>query len=420
MKKILLILCFAFITQHITAQKANVKSKEITIDIKQPEFLKNAETYSYTIQDDGVYWNYEATDQYPTLASATDGLEIAGLKRVNENADIQVIVGFSGNQLKHGEGTLVLNGSYYLLVLNKNNKLLLKIEEDGQNTVYVNPEIYDTSNRAARNRTKALIVTERVNRILKPYMHLFSGKATVKIPFATFKKTKGGAAETFNSESEPLINAILNDIKDTDAINKAVTYWKTQLDVDFGKKVKDKVKNKVIYANLTSASLLKKDIETAKINIDLLKKYSGFFDFWTTEHKSFMELLESENTIANPEKLKPIIVTPNSTYIITIPEGKYTYKDKDPIAYSKLEIQNFVPKLNSGMASLNTKIKPEIYIYKEEDENASLRHFGSDHNKIVTNDGIEMRFKVYKGEYKLCVKQEDGTYKMYDKDIIIE
>ena len=418
MKKLLLLACVAFASLTATAQKADVKAQDITATFEQPEILKNTKTYSYTIQDDGKYWNYTATKTRPTIASNTEGINLSGLERVTENADLQVIVGFSGNQLKSSPGLIVLQGTYNILVLNKENKLLLNIKETVEKNVSAAKNEYSIVNRDTRNITKALIVTEHVQDLLKEYEHLFSGSADLKVPFGLFKKTKDGAAESFNTSSKPLIDAIVANSNDTEALDKAIAFWTAQLDVDFGKKVKDKVKNRVIYANLTSASLLKKDINAAKTYFELVKENTGFFDTWTSNYKTIFSRFESSNSLENPDNLVTVAVTPNSAYLITLPAGKYTYKSKDPIIFSKIEIQNFVPNVKSGIASLDSKVKPEIYIY--ENDVKTLRYFGDGNNTIITNDGEEIIFKVYKGEYKPCVKQADGTYKMYNSNIVIE
>lgn len=415
MKKLLLLACVAFGSLTATAQKADVKAHEITATFEQPEILKNTKTYSYTIQDDGKYWNYSPTEANPTIASNTDGINLNGLELVTENPDLQVIVGFLGGGLTNNQGLIGLQGTYSIIVLNKDNKQLLAIDDTVTNNVVASDSKYANKNNFV---LKALIVTNYVEKLLKEYEHLFSGSADIKIPFGVFKKTKGGAAENFNKTSQPLIDAILENTNDTASLEKAITFWKAQLDVDFGKKVKDKIKNKVIYANLTSANLLLKDLEAAKTYLELVKENTGFFDLWTTNYTPIFSRFESLQLLEKADKLRTVNVTPNSLYLITLPAGKYTYKSKDPISYSKIEIQNFVPNIKSGMASLDSKVKPEIYIY--EDDVKTLRHFGDGKNTIITNDGEEIIFKVYKGEYKPCVKQADGTYKMYNSDIVIE
>ncbi|WP_157814069.1 hypothetical protein [Olleya sp. Bg11-27] len=420
MKKTILIVCVALTGLIMNAQKADVKTHDIKVTFEQPEILKDTKTYSYTIQDDGKYWNYTPTDSNPTIASNTEGVNLSGLERVEDNADLQVIVGFLGNQLSKSPGLLVLHGSYHIIVLNKDNKILLTIDDTVTNNVSAADSRYTNK---SKNAIKALIVTDYVEKLLKEYEHLFSGSADLKIPFGTFKKTKGGPAESFNTSSQPLIDSIIDNSNDIATIDKAIALWTTQLDVDFGKKVKDKIKNRVIYANLTSASLLKKDLEAAKTYLEIVKKNTGFFDTWTSNYKPILNRFESSKSLQSSDSLqtlnlRTLNLTPKSAYLITIPAGQYTYKSKDPISYSKIEIQNFVPNIKSGMASLDSKVKPEIYIY--ENGVKTLRHFGDGNNTIITENGEEIIFKVYKGEYKPCVKQEDGTYKIYNSNIIIE
>lgn len=417
MKKIVQFLTLLCVIS-LNAQKADVDSQIVTATFNQPDFLKNSKTFSYTIQDDGTYWNYTQTEEFPTITSNIEGLKLSGLQQVNEKADLQIIVGFLGNQLKTGQAILILQGTYHIMVLDKNNKLLLTIDDTVEKQVIANPEKYSMENRDSRNITKAKIVTEHVENLLKEYEHLFSGSAELKMPFGLFKKTNDGAGERFNNKSQPLIDAIIANSNDSENLDKAIAYWKEQLNVDFGKKLKDKFKNKVIYANLTSASLLKKDLEAAKKYFELTKDNASFFDTWTSDYKSIFMRFESSKTLENPEKFPAINVTPNCAYLITVPAGTYTYKDKEPIVFSKIEIQNFVPNIQSGMVSLDSKLKPEIYIY--ENDVQTLRHFGDGNNVITTNNGIEIIFKAYKGEYKACTKQDDGTYKIYNSNVVIE
>lgn len=415
MKKTILIVCVALTGLIMNAQKADVKTHDIKATFEQPEILKNTKTYSYTIQDDGKYWNYTPTEENPTIASNTDGINLSGLELVTENPDLQVIVGFLGGRLTNNQGLIGLQGTYSIIVLNKDNKQLLAIDDTITYNVVASDSKYANKNNFV---LKALIVTSYVEKLLKEYEHLFSGSTDLKIPFGVFKKTKGGVAENFNKTSQPLIDAILDNTNDTASLEKAIAFWKAQLDVDFGKKVKDKMKNKVIYANLTSASLLLKDLEAANTYLELVKKNTGFFDLWTANYSPIFSRFESLQSLEKADKLRTVNVTPNSLYFITIPTGQYTYKSKDPINYSKIEIQNFVPNIKSGMASLDSKVKPEIYIY--ENGVKTLRHFGDGNNTIITENGEEIIFKVYKGEYKPCLKQEDGTYKIYNSNIIIE
>ncbi|QCE41280.1 hypothetical protein [Psychroserpens sp. NJDZ02] len=414
MKKTILIACAVLVGLIMNAQKADVKTHDIKVTFEQPEILKGTKTYSYTIQDDGKYWNYTPTEANPTIASNTEGINLSGLARVEDNADLQIIVGFLGNQLSKSPGLLVLQGSYHIIVLNKDNKILLTIDDTVTNNVSAADSQYTNK---SKNAIKALIVTDYVEKLLKEYEHLFSGSADLKIPFGIFKKTKGGAAESFNTSSQPLIDSIVDNSSDIATIDKAIALWTAQLDVDFGKKVKDKIKNRVIYANLTSANLLKKDVDAAKSYFELVKENTGFFDTWTSSYKPAFNRFESSNILEN-DSLITLNITPKSTYLITIPAGQYTYKSKDPISYSKIEIQNFVPNIKSGMASLDSKVKPEIYIY--ENDVKTLRHFGDGNNTILTENGEEIIFKVYKGEYKPCLKQEDGTYKIYNSNTVIE
>jgi len=409
MKKKILLFCIAFATLSINAQKASIKSKVLKATFEQPEFLKNTKTFSYTLQDDGVYWNYTPTDGFPTLTSITPKLNISGLEQVKENGDLQIIVGFLGSQLKKEQAVIELKGTYNIMLLNKSNQLITSIQETVSKQVVDNPEKFPSRTRDQRNITKARIVTEYVESIIKRYEHLLSGSADLKMPFGEFKKTKGATAEAFNITSQSIVEAIIANPNDTNALDKGITFWNEQLTADFGKKVKDKVKNKVIYANLTSAYLLKKELEKAEASYELVKKNTGFFDTWTLDYKSVFQRFKAFEDL-NGDDLPTINVTEHYMYYMTINGGSYTYKDKEPIEFSKIEIESFITDSQSGIVSLDAIKKPKIFIY--ENGVKTLRHFSDGKNKITTTDGKEIIFKERKGVYKPFVKQKDGTYKL--------
>jgi len=410
MNKQLLLLAIMLVSTFAFAQKATIKTRALTAQFEQPEFLKNVNTFSYTIQDDGTYWNYTPTNDFPTIASNTDGLKIAGLEQVETNGDLQIIVGFSGNQLKTGQGVLILNGSFYIQILDANNQLITTIEDSKDIQVGAgDPKKYPMGNRDERNITKARIVTDFVEKLVKQKEHILSGQADLEVPFGLFKKVKGGPAETFNVESSKHIEAIITNSNNVEKLDSSINYWTSQLDVDFGKKMKDKIKNKVIYANLASAQILKKDLDAAKKSMEKIKEYKGLFDTWPVKHKDMLMRFESIKDIQ--DDMITVDVTNNSTYLITLNDVKYARKDKI-IACSKIEIMNFIPSKKSGIASLDALEKPSLFLY--EDGVKTLRYFGDDKVTITTKDGENIVFKAHKGAYKPCVQKKDGSYRVYN------
>ena len=77
MKKLISILCFAIASITVTAQKADISSEKIAMTFELPDYLKNLKTFSYEIQDDGVYWNYTPSPEYyPALRSLLTSKQI--------------------------------------------------------------------------------------------------------------------------------------------------------------------------------------------------------------------------------------------------------------------------------------------------------------------------------------------------------
>lgn len=415
-KNLITLILFCFST-FIFAQKASVKPKKIEVTFEQPDFLKHVKTFTYTLQGEDKYWNYTPTPEFPTLTSVTQPLNLSGLEQVETDGDIQIIVGFLGNQLKKGQAVLNLQGTYNVIILNKNNELITSLTDTVDKQVIDDPKKYGTSTRDARNVTKAKIVTKHVEKMLKEIEHVFSGTADVELPFGLFRKVKGGPAETYNAETQTLIDAILANPTDVTILDKGIAYWKSQLDVDFGKKMKDKIKGKVINANLTSAYILKNDIENARQSFKTVEGFTGLFDSWPAKFRSVFKRYDALNNFTKPI-LTTINVTDNSMYYITIDGGTYTYKQKNPITFSKIEIDAFTPNIKSGVVSLDATSKPKIYIY--EDGVKTLRHFGDGKNLIVTKDGTEIFFTVHKGSYVPVVKQADGSLLKYNSNEIIK
>lgn len=417
MKKLITILCIAFAGTTVTAQKADIKSKDIPLTFELPSYVKNLKTFSYDIQDDGKYWNYTPSpeyypkDEYPNLASLTDGITVDGLEQVSENADLRIMVGFLGNQLSVNNGLIYMKGTFSIMIFVEGNKLVHNYITDVKLNQVVNPEKFPISTRDERNQTKARMLTIHTQDYLDKLSYLFKETTLQKLPFGLFKKTKGGNAEAFNTASQPFIDAILANPTDAATLDKAIAYWKSQIEVDFGKKVKDKVKNKVIYVNLTTASILKDDTESTNSYYEIAKQNSGFFDLCTVDYTNLFKKRDDLEAIKKQE-LIAVTTLPNTVYFITLDGGgTYTYKGKE-IIFSKIEIDRFIPKKDSGIASLDTTEKSRIFIY--EDDVKTLRHFASEHNKIITNDGKEIIFQKEKGTFKPYIKQADGTFTLYE------
>ena len=411
MKKLSSLLFFILLSVFAIAQKASVKQHEILLTFEQPELLKGLKTFSYSFQDDGKYWNYISTDENPTIASLTEDISIEGLEAVNENADLKIIAGFIGNQPKLTNNLLELNGSWSVMLLTKDDKLISHyIDHVNLKIPYTQPEKYPMGSKEDRVITKARIVTGHIQKYLDTQTYLLTGVSKEKLPFGIFKKTKGGAAEAFNKESQPLIDQIVKNPTDIAVLDKGLAYWTSQLETDFGKKVKGKVKNKVIYANLASVSILKKDFEKAANDVKIIKKNTGFFDLWNIAHD---KILDKYKTLENLDKheLIPINVTPNTAYYIVLDGGKYFSKKKE-IEFSKIEIERFIPNIKSNIATLGSIKKPKIFIY--EDGVKTLRYFGGDNVTITTDDGREIIFKEKKSVFRPYVKQEDGSYNLLE------
>lgn len=418
MKKLIRILCFAIASITVTAQKADISSEKIAMTFELSDDLKDLKTFSYQIQDDGTYWNYTPSpeyypkDEYPHLTSLTDGITIDGMEAVEENADLQILVGFLGNQLSVSQ-YISMKGTFCLMLFTKENKLIHSYTTSVSLSQLINSEKFPMDTRDERNQTKARMLTLYTQEYLDKNQYLFKENSTRDLPFGLFKKTKGGAAEAFNTQSKPLIAAIVNNPSDITTLDKAISYWKSQIAVDFGRKVKDKVKNKVLYVNLTSASILKKDIENTNTYYKIAKKSSGFFDSWPGNYTSIFKIQEALK-LSKKKELPTLNILPNTVYYITLDGGgTYTYKDKKTV-FSKIEIERFVITTQSGIVSLDSTKKPKIYIY--EDDVKSLRHFGSAHNKISTNDGKELIFKKVNSVFIPYIKQVEGSYIPYESN----
>lgn len=228
------------------AQKTKFKDEKFELTFTETPFFKDFKTFSYTIQDDGLYWNHayeeneekpEDYDKYPTLVSLSEGLKINGLTNVENNADLQIVVGFLGKQLANNAGAIVLEGTLDVMLLTKEGKVLFEQVDDFKRSILTNFEKYPIKTRFLRNKTKATIVTEEVQKVIADLNVLFTGKSFMNLSFGHFTKTKKGQAEIFNNESEVLIKNLTQNTTKENLI-EAKDYWKKQIDVDFGKKLK--------------------------------------------------------------------------------------------------------------------------------------------------------------------------------------
>ncbi len=390
----------------LSAQKPDVESKDVEVTFNRPEQLSSFNTISYTLQDDGDFWNYEGTDAKPTLTSVTNGITVPGLENVTENADLNFIVAYKGAKPVKVPALYQIEGSYLFLVTTKDNEILSREEDYVINNI--NFSEYDFSTKVKAKESYARFVTDYANEHINGLSYLLSGKSNEKLPFAVFKKTKGGAAEDFTIASEPLIAAIIANPESKEALGNAIKYWESQLATDFGKKVKDKVKNKVIYTNLTSASLLAGDYDSATKYFDVVDENTGFFDLWKGNLKSALEKTKTLNTFAKGEMQKIDTTASNYAYFYTFKDAIFQYKKKDPVQSTMVTVERFVPEVSSGMASLDKGKRPEIKVYV--DGEIKWNYTGDDNVDIKTADGKHIVFRNHKGTFIPFVEQPDGTY----------
>ena len=401
----------ALIGLTTNAQKADISKYDITVNFEQPELFKNFKTISYELQDDGSFWNHEATEEYPTLTSTTQSIEVPGLETVTENADLNFVVAFKGGRPTSSTGLVAVEGTYHLLLKTPDNQII-KFDRKFVNN-NVNASEYSFSGSKAQQKiVYAQVITDYANKYINRQSYLISGKSEETLPFGVFKKTKDGAAAAFTEASQPLIAAIIANPTDKTALDKAIEYWNSQISVDFGKKVKDKAKNKVIYANLTSAHILKGDYTKAQEYAAIVKKSTGLFDLWTTELNNVLDKTEALASFTSGEAT--IIDATESDYLynFTIKDVTFQYKDKDPIEASKVVIQRLIPSNSSGIVSLDKAEKPKIEIYVDDVKNSRF-YYGDDKADIKTKDGKHIIFKAVSGFYVPFVEQADGSYKIY-------
>lgn len=418
MKRIIFLSCF-FMTTFLFSQKVEIQNKKLELKFKTPELFKNLKTFSYEIQDDGKYWNhnYEEDVEKPanykenrTLQSFTKGLTIDGLKQVEENGDLQIVVGFIGSQLINDKGAIKFQGTMNIMMLVDGDKLLQNEVKDISVTKMANLKNYPIENRFLRNKTKALILTEEVQKYINTLNFIFQGKSKVSLPFGFFRKTKKGQAEEFNKISKPLVEEIVNN-RNNEVLNKAYNYWKEQIDVDFGKKLKKKRKLKTIYANLATTSILLGDIVKAKEYVKLVKDNAGFFDVFTVDYDRYFKKLELIHKFGSVSKLPKVNKEGSFTYKITLKESGVFNTGRKDRNFTKILIDRFIPKNNSNIVSLDKGKRPKAQLF----ENGESKYFYSctDKNIIKFKDGKTIIFKNIKGTFIPYLKQGEEEVRLY-------
>jgi len=322
------------------SQKPNIKSHKIKINTNCQEYLKKINTFSYEIQDDGAFWNYIPGEDdnyqfeiFPNINSLTEGVKIDGLTQTLENADLKIVVGFIGNHPKIEKGIVSMEGTASIFLLLNDNKIL------SHKIIDIKPsnlpgKKYPMRTRTERIQTKANLLSIAVQNELNELKYLFNDQLELNLAFGMFKKVKKGNALLFNQKSETLINSILKDSSNKQTLNEAETYWLSQLKSDFGKKVKTKSINKVIYSNLLSVAILQYDNNKMKKYMDVLKENVGLFDGWFARLKAGYKVIEALKNLKSLEELPTTTVTPEMVYKITINEKGFLKRKKKEIEFS--------------------------------------------------------------------------------------
>jgi len=406
MIKNLFLFTVLLVCTNIFSQNTQFKSHKFELEFNQPEFFKNLKTISYEIQDDGTYWNHEYDENdnkpenyrdFPTLQSFTEGLKVKGYEYVENEGDIQIVVGFTGSQLQHVENGLQLQGTMNLMVLVDGDKMIHN-EVRRVKSIVPNSKEYPTETRFYRNKTKAMLLTKKVQDYIDSNVGvLFTGKSEVELYFGLFRNAKKGKAKEFNDISTPLIEEI-KTTQSSETLKKAVEYWKEQVDVDYGKKLKLKRKLKVIYANLTTASILLGDIDNAKEYAKIARKNAGFLDYFNNGYNDYEKKLKyvSEN-----QDLKMHGITKEGRYAYEIDikeEGEFDLGKKSK-GFSRIIIQRYLPvaSSNSGMMSLDAGESPTAKLFID-GEPKYIYNCSSKHS-IKLKNGKTIIFKLQKGEY---------------------
>ncbi|MBA6157043.1 hypothetical protein H3Z83_10985 [Tenacibaculum sp. S7007] len=413
MKRNLFLLVILFAFTNAFSQKAKFKNEKFELAFSQPEIFKNFETFSYEIQDDGVYWNHKYDEDekkpdsfkdYPTLRSLTQGLEIDGLDEVENNADLQIVVGFKGSQLKNNAGALVLQGTMNLMMFIDGDKLIYNKIRDVNSTITAYLSNYPTENRFLRNKSKAMILTSEVQKDLKELSVLFTGSSKIGLYFGEFRKVKKGKASEFNKISKPIVEEIIKN-KSPEALNKAIEFWKKQLDVDFGKKLKEKRKLKVIYTNIASAYILLNDIENAKKYADLAKKNAGFFDVFMSGYKDYSKTQDFVKNYKTSE-FHEVSREGNYMYEFVFKEDGEFDLGRKKRNFTKIVLEKFVAYSGSNIVSLDKGRSPTAKLFV--DEEPTYFYTCDDKVKIVLKSGKTIVFKLIKGDYVPFYKVENG------------
>lgn len=400
-----LLLAFLLVGLNVFSQKAKFETYDFELNFAQPEIFSKLKTFSYEIQDDGAYWNHnyeedskkpENYEDFPTLQSLTDGLKISGLTQVDSNGDLQIVVGFIGSQLKNNQGAIVLRGTMNVMFIIDGNKLVHNITEKVNATITAYLSKYPTSNRFFRNKTKAMILTQEVQKSLDKMGVLFTGKSNINLYFGYYRKTKKGKAAEFNAISKPLVEEIVKN-KSKEVLNKAVQYWESQIDVDYGKKLKLKRKLKVIYANLTSANILLGNTEKAEEYSKKGAEYAGFFDSYQGDFKKYKKKVDFVSSYKAPS-LYDIKKEGNYAYeVVFNEEGVFDLGNKER-PFTKLVLQRFVPSGGgSGIVSLDKGAGPKANLF--ENEKSTYIYECTEKDSIKLKSGKTIVFKLIKGVY---------------------
>jgi len=339
MKKQLIILLFFMVFSTALSQKTKYVYKTITKETQQPETYKGIQTYSYEIQNDNYLWPFYPTETYPSLTQAAGEMNITGLTKVDENADIRIAVGFLG-----GEPTITtqpipkqpgkvkkyisLEGFLDIIVLNKNNEVILEYaKNDHTKPINYDPIKYPMKNKNEVSVTKARLVNQMAQNFFYKYGHILSGKVQLKLPFAQLKKAKKGHAVEFDKKNRLYISKMALQPSNKEFIKKAIDFWTKELDADFGK-MKDKFKYRTLYTNLTTAYILNDQLNKAHESLKKLEKYTGLFSFPSGHKYAFQSLESTQKVMDHFKPYKIHEIHPTFVYYIKISGPGYYMKDK--------------------------------------------------------------------------------------------
>lgn len=408
MKKFLLILLL--ISVSVQGQKAKFNTHKFTLEFEKPSLFNEVKTFSYEIQDDGVYWNHNPENDstkpqnytdYPTLQSMAQPLNLIGLNQVDVNGDLQIVVGFLGKQPYNDAGALVLEGKINVLVLDHKKRLLFEKVEKIKKKITSNLQDYPTNSIFNVNKSKVQIVTSQVQKILDEISVVFTGKKEFNLPFGYFTNTKKGLAEDFNIKSKVLINDILNE-KSKENLTKAKKYFNSQIDIDFGKKMKENRKFKAIYSNLASISILLGEDKEAREYAKIAKDNSGLFDAFYLEYEKYFKTNSLVEDIKEPTLDNFFVGASNVYNWVFINKGKMIAGKKESV-FDQIHLERLVYRAPSGMVSLDKGLMPKARLF--ENKKARFVYNCSDRNSIIFNNGDSITFKLEKGIYVPIIKK---------------